>query len=127
VKVVDSGSPQQSATQTLSITVAQKYRISFYVQPSNTSPGAQITPSVKVLVTDMNGNGVRGAVVNITLAQNPGGAVLSGTTTATTGNNGIAIFASQSLNKSGIGYQMQASAPALAGAPPALSVLFNVK
>jgi hypothetical protein len=70
---------------------------------------------------------VRGVVVNIVLSQNPGGAVLSGTTTSTTGNNGIAIFASQSLNKSGVGYQMEAIAPALAGAPPAFSVLFNVK
>jgi ribosomal protein L35AE/L33A len=82
---------------------------------------------VKVLVTDAKGIAQKNVVVVITLAKNPGGSVLSGTITATTGNNGIAIFASQSLNKAGTGYQMQATAPALVGAQPAFSVLFNIR
>jgi len=52
--------------------------------------------------------------------------VLSGTTASTTGNNGIAIFASNSLNKTGTGYVLQASTN-LAGAGIALSVPFNIR
>ncbi|HET6934802.1 MAG TPA: putative Ig domain-containing protein [Candidatus Angelobacter sp.] len=127
VQATDSGSPAQTATKALSITIAPAYTLSFAVQPSNTSPNAQITPAIKVAVVDANGKAVAGITVVLTIAVNPGNSVLSGTTTAVTGNNGIAIFASNSLNNVGIGYRLQASAPNLPGAAPVLSVAFNIQ
>jgi hypothetical protein len=126
VQAVDSGAPQQVATKALSITIAPAFTVSFYVQPSNTSPNAQVTPALKVLVVDANGKAVSGVTVTLTVAVNPGNSVLSGTTVAVTGNNGIAIFASNSLNNVGMGYRLQATAN-LAGAAPALSNPFNVQ
>lgn len=127
VQAVDASLPQQITTRALSITVAPAYTLSFAVQPSNTSPNAQITPAIKVAVLDAKGHGITGVTVMLTIAVNPGNSVLSGTTAAVTGNNGIAIFASNSLNNVGIGYVLQASAPNLLGAAPVLSVPFNIQ
>ncbi len=126
VQVTDSANPAQVATATFSLIVSAIYKVSFYVQPSNSSPGSQITPAIKVLVTDAKGKGVYGVKVTLTLAVNPGGGMLSGTTVSTTGNNGIAIFASDSIKKTGTGYVLQASTN-LAGAGIALSVPFNIR
>jgi hypothetical protein len=98
----------------------------FSVQPSNTNPGSQITPSVKVVVTDSKGKTVRGAVCQATLAVNPGNAVLTGTS-ATTGNNGVAVFASQTISTTGTGYQMLITVVSPPGGGSALSVPFNVR
>ncbi len=126
VQVADSSSPQQLASRSFSLTVAAIFNVSFFVQPSDSSPNSQITPSLKVQVLDAQGKGVSGVTVTLSFAVNPGGAVLSGTTVAVTKNNGIAIFASNSLNKSGTGYVLQATTN-LAGAGVALSVPFNIR
>ena len=126
VQVGDSANPQQLATKTFSIAVAAAFNVSFSTQPKDSSPNAQITPSIKVLVTNASGKGVSGVIVTLSIAVNPGNSVLSGTTVATTGNNGIAIFASDSLNNVGTGYVLQATTN-LAGAGTALSVPFNIK
>jgi hypothetical protein len=127
VQVADTSNPQQSIAKAFSVVVNAAYIPVFTVQPSNSSPGSQITPSVKVKVTDSKGNLVRNAVCVITLAVNPSGATLSGSTTATTGNNGIAIFASQSINLTGTGYQMLVTVTSPTGGGSALSVPFNVR
>jgi hypothetical protein len=126
VQVADAGGPQQVVTKPFSIIVASLYTVSFYVQPSDSSPNKQITPSIKVQVVDAQGKGVSGVTVTLSIAVNPGGAVLSGTTVATTGNNGIAIFASNSLNKTGTGYVLKATTN-LAGAGTALSNPFSIR
>ncbi len=126
VQVADIGTPQQVATRSFSITVASLYTVSFYVQPSDSSPNKQITPSIKVLVVDAQGKGVYGVTVTLSIAVNPGGAVLTGSTVATTGNNGIAIFASNYLNKTGTGYVLKATTN-LAGAGTALSNPFSIR
>ncbi|HSK46261.1 MAG TPA: putative Ig domain-containing protein, partial [Candidatus Binatia bacterium] len=126
VQVADAGAPQQVATKAFSITVAPLYTVSFYVQPSDSSPNKQITPSIKVLVVDTQGKGVNGVTVTLTIAVNPGGSVLTGTTVSTTGNNGIAIFASNYLNKTGTGYVLKATTN-LAGAGTALSNPFSIR
>jgi hypothetical protein len=126
VQAADAGAPQQLAKQAFSIIVAPLYSLSFYVQPSDSSPNAQITPAIKVQVLNAQGNGVSGVAVTLAIAVNPGGSVLSGTTTAITGNNGIAILASNSLNNTGTGYILQATAN-LAGAGVALSNPFNIR
>ena len=109
-KVTDSGLPAQTATHTYTISVPNPLVVTFLVEPSNTSPKSQITPAIKVQVLDTKGNAVIGALVVLTIEVNPGGSVLSGTTSALTGNNGVAIFASNSLNNPGIGYELRATA-----------------
>jgi hypothetical protein len=127
VQVADAGAPQQVATKTFAVVIAPLYNVTFYVQPSNSSPNTQITPAIKVLVTNAaTGKSVYGVTVTLSIAVNPGGSVLSGTTVSTTGNNGIAIFASNSLNNTGTGYVLKATTN-LAGAGTALSVPFNIK
>ena len=53
--------------------------------------------------------------------------MLGGTTVAVTGNNGIAIFASNSLNNTGTGYILQATADLAGAAPVLLSAPLNVR
>ena len=126
VQVADAGTPQQVATKSFSITIPSLYTVSFYVQPSDSSPNKQITPSIKVLVVDGQGKGVYGVTVTLSLAVNPGGSTLTGTTVSTTGNNGIAIFASNTLNMTGIGYVLKATTNK-AGAGTALSNPFSIR
>ncbi|HMC32059.1 MAG TPA: Ig domain-containing protein, partial [Candidatus Angelobacter sp.] len=126
VQVADTGTPQQVATKSFSVTVASLYTVSFYVQPSDSSPNKQITPAIKVLVVDAQGKGVSGVTVTLTIAVNPGGATLSGTSVSTTGNNGIAILASNTLNQVGTGYVLKATTN-LPGAGTALSTPFSIR
>src|SRR5206468_12208230 len=83
----------------------------FTVQPSNATAGVAITPGVQVAVEDAQGNIVTSAANSITLAigTNPGGGTLSGTSTVAA-VNGVATFSTLSLNKSGTGYTLTASA-----------------
>ncbi|MCI0351168.1 MAG: putative Ig domain-containing protein [Acidobacteriales bacterium] len=126
VQVTDSSSPAQVATKPFTLTVGPAFTVVFTVQPSDTSPGAQITPAIKVVVRDATGKLISGVTVTLTIEVNPGGAVLSGTTVQTTNNSGVAVFASNSLNKAGTGYRLRATAN-LAGAVPAISNPFNIR
>jgi hypothetical protein len=123
VQVADSSSPQQVARKSLSITVANTYTVSFYVQPSNAYVNREIEPDVKVKVVDSTGKGGAGVKVTLSLAANPGGATLL-YPTATTGYDGIASF-DVVVTKTGSGYKLQASTN-LAGAGTAISNAFNV-
>jgi hypothetical protein len=123
VQVADSATPQQIASKAFSITVANAYTVSFYVQPSNVYVNREIEPDVKVKVVDSTGKGVAGVKVTLSLAVNPGGATLL-YPTATTGYDGIATF-DVVVTKSGNGYKLQASTN-LAGAGTAISNAFNV-
>jgi hypothetical protein len=109
-RVTDSSAPQQTATHSYTISVPLALQVSFIVQPSDSSPNAQITPAIKVQVVDSQGNALNGASVVLTLEVNPGNSVLSGTVSAQTNNRGIAIFASNSLNAAGTGYRLRATA-----------------
>ena len=126
VQVTDSGSPAQLASKPFTLTVGAAFTVVFTVQPSDTSPGAQITPAIKVVVQNAQGKTVSGVTVTLTIEVNPSGAVLSGTTVQTTNNSGVAIFASNSLDKTGTGYRLRATAN-LAGAVPAISNPFNIR
>ncbi len=127
VKAVDSSSPQQSANASFSISVASNLSISFSTQPSNTSSAAsQITPSVKVTVVDNLGNALRGATVQVSLATNPTGALLTGNTVGVTGNNGVAVFSNLGINQAGNGYTLKATVTSPQYGAVAISVPFNV-
>src|SRR5437667_2889874 len=70
-----------------------------------------ITPAVKVRVLDALGNLVPSFTGSVTIAlgSNPGGATLSGTTPVSAAG-GVATFFDLSLNKTGTGYTLTASA-----------------
>ncbi|MGC2695057.1 MAG: putative Ig domain-containing protein, partial [Candidatus Angelobacter sp.] len=123
VQVVDSSTPKQSAIKSFSITVTVAYTVSFYVQPTTVHVNREIEPDVKVKVVDGAGKPVAGVKVTLSIAVNPGGAALL-YPTAITGYDGIASF-DVVLNKTGVGYKLQASTN-LTGAGTAISNAFNV-
>jgi alpha-tubulin suppressor-like RCC1 family protein len=94
------------------------------VQPSSGIAGADIAPAVEVTVQDVNGQKVTGGdfAVTVALANNPGGATLSGTLTRTA-VEGVATFNDLSLDMLGTGYTITASATNLTGA---ISSGFNI-
>src|SRR5437773_495771 len=86
-------------------------QLAFLQQPENLLAGHQFSQTVKVRADDAHGNKVASFTGNVTvaLANNPGGATLSGTTTVAA-VDGIAIFSDLSLDKTGAGYTLTASA-----------------
>ena len=128
VQAADSGAPLQKANASYTLTVASSFTVSFASQPGNTQSQTQITPSVKVLVVDNFGNAVRGAVVQLTIAVNPGGGTLTGQTIQTTGQGGIAVFGGLGINGKGTGYRLKATviSPSSGAGASALSASFNV-
>jgi len=85
--------------------------LSFAVQPSSATAGNIITPPVQVTVRDSLGNVDTSftAAITITLAVNPVGGILSGTTSVAP-VNGIAQFGDLSISAAGTGYVLRASA-----------------
>src|SRR6266704_478660 len=83
----------------------------FIAQPRNIMAGHEFSQAVQVQAEDAHGNQVASFVGNVTvaLASNPGGSTLSGTTTVGA-VDGIAIFYNLSLEKTGVGYTLTASA-----------------
>ena len=92
-------------------------RLAFGVQPGNAVAGGMIAPAVTVRILDANNNLMTSETrnVTITIAANPGGGTLSGTTTVAA-SGGIATFNGLSINKSGTGYTSGASSPGFLGA-----------
>jgi hypothetical protein len=123
--VADASAPQQVATHKYTIVISNKYTVTFQVQPSNTEANHPITPPVKVKVTDSKGKAVKGATLTASLAVNPGGGTLKGTT-ATTAADGTATFNNQSINKVGNGYQLLVTVTNPAGGGSATSKSFNI-
>jgi len=97
----------------------------FTVQPSTATARATITPQVEVTARDALGNTADGFTANVTLGITVGtgtsGATLSGTTTAAPEPPvvGVAAFSSLSIDKSGSGYTLTATATGLASATSA--------
>jgi len=99
------------------ITPGPAAKLGFIVQPSNPGAGAPMTPAVQVAVQDQFGNTVPTATNAISLAfgNNPTGATLSGDLN----NNavaGVATFPDLSVNLTGVGYTIVASATGLTAA-----------
>lgn len=96
----------------------------FGIEPGTTVAGRQISPAVKVRALDALGNLVPAFAESVTvaLATNPGGSTLSGTTPVAA-TNGVATFFDLSLNKTGTGYTLTASAPGFA---PVTSTAFDI-
>src|SRR5206468_3769014 len=97
--------------------------LGFGAQPGTTVATRQISPAVKVRALDAFGNvatGFTGAVA-IALGSNPGGSTLSGTTPVAA-VSGVATFF-VSLNRTGTGYTLTASA---GGFAPVTSTAFDI-
>ena len=114
LNAVFSGVPSVPFTATAQAGTATK--LAFTQVPVTTSAGSSITPAVRVAIQDASGNTVTSANGDVTVAigVNPGGGVLSGTTTVSA-VNGVATFANLSIDKTGTGYTLGASSPGLAG------------
>src|SRR5204862_7419932 len=93
-------------------------------EPGTTVANRQIRPAVKVRALDVLGNVVPGFTGSVTVAlgTNAGGAILSGTT-AVAAVSGVATFFDLSLNKTGTGYTLTASA---SGFAPVTSTAFDI-
>ncbi|MGH7547614.1 MAG: hypothetical protein ACREMM_05520 [Gemmatimonadales bacterium] len=95
-------------------------------QPTNTAAGATISPAVQVTVQDARGNAATCFTGTVTVAITSGtgslGATLSGTTTVAA-VGGVATFSTVSIDRSGAGYRLSATAT---GLPGATSVAFTI-
>src|SRR6059058_4152657 len=96
-------------------------QLAFTVQPVTTTAGHQIAPAVQLSALDALGNVVPGFTGDVTVAlggTNPSGGTLTGTTSVAAAN-GVAIFYALSLDKSGTGYTLTATASGLSAATSA--------
>src|SRR5207253_1993778 len=93
-------------------------------EPRTTVADHQISPAVKVRALDALGNPVPSFTGSVRIApgNNPGGATLSGTTPVAA-VSGVATFFDLSLNKTGTGYTLTASA---SGFAPVTSAAFDI-
>jgi hypothetical protein len=91
-------------------------QLAFTIQPTTAGVGRPILPMVRVSARDALGSPASfTGTVTVSLAVNPGGAVLSGATTATA-VNGVATFPNLSLDRAGFGYVLRATAEGLTAA-----------
>jgi hypothetical protein len=91
--------------------------LAFTVQPSSATAGATITPAVQVTAQNDYGNTATNFTgpVTVAIGTNPAGGTLSGTITVAA-VAGVATFADLSIDRSGTGYTLTATATALHGA-----------
>ena len=114
-----------SATSSaFNISAAAATKVAFTTQPASANAGSAIAGPPSVTVQDNFGNTVTSSSASITIAigTNPGGGSLSGTLTMNA-TSGVASFSNLSVNKSGAGYTLTASATGLTGA---MSGGFNI-
>ncbi|MGQ0508588.1 MAG: kelch repeat-containing protein [Myxococcaceae bacterium] len=98
--------------------------LAIQIQPSSATAGAALSPAVQVAIRDASGNTVTSssATILIAIGSNPGGSLLSGTTSVSA-SSGVATFSTLSLNRAGTGYSLVASS---AGLTSATSSNFNI-
>jgi Bacterial Ig-like domain (group 1)/Invasin, domain 3/Bacterial Ig-like domain (group 2)/Calcineurin-like phosphoesterase len=118
--VATSGSLSTATSAALTISAGVATQLAFTTQPAGAPPaaaGASLTPPVVVVARDAFGNLATGysGTITVSLGANPAGGTLSGTTSHGA-VSGAASFADLSLDKSGTGYTLVASAPTLTGA-----------
>ncbi len=114
----DGNNGGDSDTAAYEIVPGAPDRLVFLVQPTSTLSGLAIAPTVEVQVQDAFGNPVtadNASVITLTLIGGAPGAALSGGE-PTTVVSGIASFPTLAVDLAATGYQLQASAPGLAGA-----------
>ena len=117
-KVVSAAIGGVPITQAAAVTVnpAVAVSLTFSGQPTNSVAGATITPTIAVTAHDQFGNIATGfgGSVTVGIGTNPGGGTLSGTTTRTA-TAGVATFTNLSIDKTGSGYTLIATATGFSG------------
>src|SRR5207249_5047068 len=111
-----TGATLSGTSATFAITPGAATPVVFSVEPVTTAAGAAITPAVQVTARDALENTATGFTgnVTVTLAANPTGGTLSGTTVVAA-SAGIATFSGLALNKAGTGYTLSATAAGQTG------------
>ncbi|UCG87756.1 MAG: hypothetical protein JSW71_04195, partial [Gemmatimonadota bacterium] len=104
-------------SETFAIGAGAADRLRFRTQPSDANAFDIITPPIEVEILDQFGNLVSSATQTVTIAisSNPGGGMLSGTNTRQA-VDGVATFDDLSIDRSGSGYTLAATAANLVGA-----------
>jgi hypothetical protein len=105
-------------TQTVNPATSPATQLKFTTQPVVTDAGQPINGAPTVEIDDASGNKVPNATnaVTITIANNPSGGTLSGTTLTVAAQNGVANFTDARIDLAGQGYTLTASATGLASA-----------
>ncbi len=121
---ITATSEGRSGQATVTVVPGSATQLVFTTPPGTVTAGAAFAPAVQVTARDALGNTATGFTGPVTLAfaANPGGATLGGTTTVAA-VAGVATFPGVSLDRSGVGYTLQASA---GGVPPVTSAPFSV-
>ncbi len=114
----------KATSSEFSVTAAAATQLAFGVQPGTTVADHHIAPAVKVRAFDAFGNLATGFTGNVSVAlgSNPGGGTLSGTVPVAA-VAGVATFFDLSINKTGVGYTLTASA---AGFSAITSAAFDI-
>ncbi len=100
---------RSATSSSFNITAGAASALSFTTQPSNAVAGVNVTPAIVVHAQDAFANPVSGDGITLTIANNAGGATLSGGGSISTDSSGNATFAAVSLNKAGSGYTLTAT------------------
>jgi hypothetical protein len=118
--VITATSEQQSGTASVTVVAGPPVGLAFTAQPSTVTAGAPLTPPIVVTARDIAGNTATGfsGAVTISFATNPGGAILSGTTTVGA-VGGIVTYSDLTINRSGTGYTLKATSGSLSTATSA--------
>ncbi len=115
-------------------------QLRFTVQPPQSTPAGRTMTALSVSALDATGAVVTtfSGAITVALGTNPSGGALSGTLTVSAAN-GVATFATLSINKAGAGYTLQATSSGLTSAtcqtfsitattpPPATQLRFTVQ
>jgi hypothetical protein len=112
-----------TTSTTFAIAPGAATHLAFTTDPVTTTAGGTM-PTVTVTALDDFGNTDATFVGDVALgiAVNPGGGTLSGTTTVTA-SGGVANFTTLSIDKAGVGYELQAGSGALT---PGVSDAFSI-
>lgn len=113
-----------ATSQPFNIVPGPASRLVFSAQPSTAVSNATLSPAIRVSVQDAFGNVVTGdtRTVSLALGNNPGFGTLSGTTSVAA-SAGLATFSDLSLDRTGSGYTLVASA---SGVSSAVSAGFDI-
>lgn len=110
-------------TANVSVSARPATQLDFQTEPGTGAAGVALTPIRIEVQNDLGGTVTIGTIpVTVSLADNPTGAVLSGTRTVNA-FNGIATFTDLTVNQAGIGYSLRATSGSL---NPAVSAPFAI-
>jgi hypothetical protein len=117
------GNLTSAVAKPFTVNPAAPAALTYLTEPSNVTAGHAITPAVQVALFDRFGNLATNSTVSVTmsLANNPGGATLSGTRTVPA-VNGVATFSTLTLTVAASGNTLKATDGGLSVTSTAFSV-----